>query len=586
MIFNAYLENFFEELAFRIRRNICFAVISAFCAFSPDTLAYAQSVDRQTERIQEQLRERERERAESFREEQSRPPTGEKAIVTEPGAASSGGGCATVHDVHIEGMTRFRRGDFTEVLAPLVGSCVEVAAIDAALRAITNRYVAAGYVTSRAFVGPQDLRSGTLNITVFEGRVGDIDGVGDKPYGPGEIGGAFPSATGDLLNLRSLEQGVDQLGRLGKAEPSIDIAPGESPGTSKVLVQRKDGGAWIRPNLGLNNQGSTSTGRWQAMVGLDADSPLGLADSWSIYYQNEVDGDRLRGNEAYGGFASVPYGWWTLSLDAGVSRYHSVLEGNGLAFETRGQSWSAGANLDRVIFRNAKTKLALTGSLSVQDTKNFIQGIALRTGSYRIASATISARWQQRAKATLWSTSLGLEQGLELFGAYAVDAGPGGAKGKFSLIAADVAAQTGFTLGKMRLTNRAILRSQWGFTNLFPAQRFSLGGPSTVRGFRNDGISGRSGASLREELSVSLIDLATKSRMRTNVSTFVSYDIGGILPSAFDAFERGLLQSISAGMRAQGRHIQAEVAVAAPLSAPPWVRHRGAEVMASVRVTL
>ncbi|WP_147417568.1 ShlB/FhaC/HecB family hemolysin secretion/activation protein [Sphingomonas cavernae] len=547
---------------------------------------FAQSVDRQAERIQEQLRERERERAETFREDQSRPPTGEAPVAIEPEAAQVGGECASIREVRIEGLTRFRRGDFAEALAPLAGPCVAVGAIDAALRAITNHYVAAGYVTSRAFVGPQDLKSGTLVITMFEGRVGGVEGEGDRPYGGGEIGAAFPGVAGGLLNLRALEQGVDQLARLGKAEPSIDIAPGATPGTSKVLVKRKEAGSWVRPSLSLNNQGSTSTGRWQATLGLDVDSPLGIADSWSLYYQNEVDGDGQRGSEAYGGFVSLPYGWWTLSLNAGASRYHSVLEGNGLSFATRGQSWNAGASLDRMIYRDAKTKLALIGGLAVQDTKNFIQGIALRTGSYRIASAKIGARWQRRAKATLWSASLGFEQGLGLFGAQTVDTGPGGAKGKFSLVAADVAAQTGFELGGMRFTNRAMLRAQWGLTNLFPAQRFSVGGFSTVRGFRDDGISGRSGASFREELGVSLVDLAARSPMRTNVSAFVGYDVGGILPHDFDAYERGLLQSLSAGVRAQGRHVQAELAVAVPVSAPSWVRHRGAEVMASVRMTL
>lgn len=557
------------------------------CILALPAPAAAQSgIDRQAERIQEQQRERERERADRFEERQSRPPAGEEQRLPTPEPISSDGGCASINAVRLEGMTRFERRDFAGALAPLTGDCVEVKAIDGALRAITNHYVAAGYITSRAFVGPQDLKSGTLVITVFEGRIGAIEGAGDEAYGKGEIGTAFPGSTGDLLNLRALEQGVDQLARLGKAEPSIDIAPGDAPGTSKVLVKRKPAGSWVRPSIALNNQGSTSTGRWQATLGLDVDSPLGLADAWSLYYQSEFDGDPLRGNEAYGGFVSVPHGWWTLSLNAGASRYHSVLEGNGLSFATRGESWNAGAALDRMMYRDAKTKVALTGSMAVQDTKNFIQGIALRTGSYRIASAKVGARLQHKAKSTLWSASLGYEQGLGLFGANAVDTGPGGAKGKFSLVAGDVAAQTGFEVGGLRFVNRALLRAQWGLTNLFPAQRFSLGGFSTVRGFRDDGISGRTGANLREEIGASLFDLAATSRLKTNVSAFVSYDAGAILANDFDAYERGFLQAVSAGVRAQGRHLRAELAVSVPLSAPSWVRHRGAEVMASVRMTL
>ena len=198
-------------------------------------------------------------------------------------------------------MTRYRADDFADVLASLKGDCVGVAAIDAALRAISNRYVDDGYVTSRAFVGPQDLARGVLTITVIEGRVDAIRSEGatgkeaptperqSAPYGRAELIQAFPIRAGALLDLRALEQGVDQLARMAKAEPFIDIEPGAGPGASAIVIRRRTLNAALRPGIAINNDGAANTGRWQGVFSLDADSPLGIADVWSVYYQRNLD---------------------------------------------------------------------------------------------------------------------------------------------------------------------------------------------------------------------------------------------------------------------------------------------------------
>ena len=460
--------------------------------------------------------------------------------------------------------------------------------IDGALRAITNRYVKDGFVTSRAFVGPQDLKAEVLTITVIEGRVSGVTAApGEPAYGPREIGAAFPVNSGDILNLRALEHGVDQLARMSKGDPKLDIAPGDAPGTSLVLVKRGPGVRWVRPSLSLNNDGSTSTGRWQGTASLDVDSLLGMGDVWSFYYQRGVSSDPLRGNSAYGGFASFPHGWWTLSLSAGGSDYHSVLSANGLSFVNRGKTWTGSASVERMLKRNAKTKLSASAGLALIDTRNSIQGIQLRSSSYRIVSARVGVRWQRKLGKSQLSVSGGYDQGLGLLGAHTVDTGPGGASGRYSLMSLDAGLQTPFKVGPSKLTNTLTLRSQWSFDNLFPAQRFNLGGSSTVRGFRDDGISGRTGVALREQLGFGIVDLAKENPdLAAGLSGFLAYDIGAVRPVAGDPYERGVLQSASAGFRLHGRHVQGELAISVPVSAPGWVRHEDAVVSATVRILL
>jgi hemolysin activation/secretion protein len=552
--------------------------------------AMAQSagqVDRDAQRILEQQQQQARERAEQFEQSRSRPPTGD-TIEAQTAPVADNGSCVAVREVRLAGASRYGAETFADVLGTLRGDCVTIGAIDGVLRAMTDRYVHDGFVTSRAVVGPQDLKSGILTITVIEGRLGGLKDKGSgKHYGRGEIAAAFPARAGDRLNLRALEQGVDQLGRMAKGDPKIDIAPGETPGTSIVLVTRQPLSRWIRPSVSINNEGAASTGRWQTTKSLDMDSLLGLADSWSLYHQGAASDDGERRNLAYGGFVSVPRGWWTLSLSSGFSSYRSVLSGNGLRFATHGRTYTGSATLERMVFRDGKTKLSLNGGLALLDTRNFVQGIALQSSSYRIVTGTLGARWQRRLAKTQLSLSGSYDQGLGLLDAHTVDTGPGGATGRYHRVTLDAAAQTPLALGPSRLTNMLVLRGQWGFDNLFPANRFSLGGSSTVRGFRDDGISGRTGASLREQLGFGIVDvLKAQPHLATSLSGYLAYDVGGIRPVEGDPFERGLLQSMSAGLTARSRHLQAELTVAVPVTAPAWVRHPKALFSSSIRILL
>lgn len=556
--------------------------------------AQAQSVpgqvSRDAQRILEQQQQQARERAEQFQDRQDRPPSGE-VLEQSPEAVGTDGGCTAVHAVRIVGMTRYRDTDFNGEIGSLNGPCTSISAIDLALRAITNRYVKDGFVTSRAFVGPQDLKAGALTITVIEGRVSNLQPVADpdggKRYGPREIAAAFPTGSGKILNLRALEQGVDQLARMGKGDPKIDIAPGETPGTSTVLIKRQPLARWVRPSLVFNNEGAASTGRWQGTAGLDVDSLLGFGEAWSFYYQRSFQYGAERGSHAVGGFVALPHGWWTLSLSGGSSAYHSVLEGNGLRFGSEGRTWNGSATLDRMVYRDASNKLSISAGISLLDTENAIQGIRLQTGSYRIVTAQLGSRWQRRIGKSQFSLAAGYDRGLDILGAETVDTGPGGATGRYDLVTGEAALQTPLAIGPTRLTNTALMRGQWGFDNLFPAQRFSLGGSSTVRGFRDDGISGRSGVLLRDQLSFGITDVAKASpHLASILSGYLAYDIGAIRPHQDDPYERGVLQSLSAGFKAQSRHLQAELSIAVPVSAPSWVRTSTALVSTSIRILL
>jgi hemolysin activation/secretion protein len=555
---------------------------------APATSVYAQSapdtVAREAQRVQDRENQKQTEREEQFRSLQETPPSGQEAPAPEA-QISDDGQCVPVREISLKGLTLYWEREFSAPLSGLVGDCINISAINDALRVITNRYVADGYVTSRAVVGPQDLKTGILEIVIVEGAISEIRS-GEDGYSQRTLSMAFAGQKGNQLNLRAIEQGVDQLARLASHEPDIDIEPGALPGMSNLVVSRKKLARNLRPSLSFDNDGSAATGRFQGTAGLDADNVLGLADYWSLYYARDLKNDAAIGNESMGGFVSLPYGWWTASLSGGRFTYKSILAGNGQVFSNDGESWNAALSLDRMLYRDAKTKLSLFWGLALIDTENRIQGIRLSTSSYRQITGSVNFRVQRRLEDALVGLDLGFARGLKILGATAADTGPGGATIKARRLNAAVTYQTKSELLGTPLDYSVLLRAQAALDPVFSNGRFSLGGSSTVRGFRDDGLSGRYGMFLRQQVGFPLAKLfVDHDDLTTGLSGFVGYDAGAIIAHNSDRFERGQLHASTVGLRLANRYVQAELSASAPVLSPTFINRKPVELAASVRMT-
>jgi len=125
------------------------------------------------------------------------------------------------------------------------------------------------------------------------------------------------------------------------------------------------------------------------------------------------------------------------------------------------------------------------------------------------------------------------------------------------------------------------MRGQVALDPVFPAQRISIGGSSTVRGFRD----GRTGGVVRQQISAGIGEIfkSAGSKVKARLSAFVAYDAGGIASRADDPFERGFLHSSTVGLQMASRLFQAEIGLSVPISAPSFVAKRDVEFGANLR---
>src|SRR5690606_42041107 len=88
------------------------------------------------------------------------------------------------------------------------------------------------------------------------------------------------AAPGEVLNLRDVEQALENFQRIPTVAADVQIVPadgdGALPGQSDLVISWQQRSRW-RINLSLDDSGSESTGKWQGGATLSLDNQIGRA---------------------------------------------------------------------------------------------------------------------------------------------------------------------------------------------------------------------------------------------------------------------------------------------------------------------
>lgn len=102
-----------------------------------------------------------------------------------------------------------------------IGKCVGATGIQTLIDRAQNALVAQGFVTSRVLAAPQNLRSGALTLTVLPGKVQHIEWApqADRSLRRASSWNTVPASEGDMLNLRDVEQSLENFKRVALSVP-------------------------------------------------------------------------------------------------------------------------------------------------------------------------------------------------------------------------------------------------------------------------------------------------------------------------------------------------------------------------------
>ncbi|TAY08737.1 ShlB/FhaC/HecB family hemolysin secretion/activation protein (plasmid) [Rhizobium leguminosarum] len=526
--------------------------------------AYAQSPADDFNRRQE-------EQSQTQRLDALRRATPGGSADTENGSLPAGqanAACFDITRVEIDGANLLSAQEIGKVTAPYGNRCVGLAEINAVLRDVTHLYIDHGYVTSRAYVPQQDIRkTRILRLLVVEGTLSDIYLNGQKVADNGSLATAFPGLIGRVVNIRDIEQGLDQMNRLQANDAKSAMLPGPKDGTSILNIENRQGRPW-HVSLGNNNMGQESTGFSRSSASLGYDDLFGINDQWNFSYEHsgpdypwENDGNGY-GN-SYSGSVSVPYGYSTVSLNGSWYQYESAVEGNFQSLETSGNSGQAGVGIDRVVLRDKDSITTVRSNLTYKQTNNFLLGNLIEVGSRRYTVGEIGISHSRRMFGGIWVFDASYDKGLGLFDAVEPgDPGAGNADPRFSKFNATISVTQPFTLTGRQLELTSLLSGQYSPDNLLGAEQISLGSYSNVRGTRESVLFGNNGMFSHNEIvwrtkSNESGDAVAKAL--GELRPYLGLDYGHVYSQKRFDMTGGDLAGWTAGIRAVGGNISADL---------------------------
>lgn len=385
-----------------------------------------------------------------------------------------------------------------EWLDHYTGQCVGKEGIDVLTKGLQQVILARGYVTTRVLLQPQDLATGTLTFALVPGLVRNISFADPSIWGTWKT--AFPARGGDLLNVRDLDQGIEQMKRVPNQDVSMEIRPTDVPGESDVVLKVQRSKPWTFV-ASVDNSGTEATGKWQGNVSLGLNNPLGLNDILSLGANQDLSfGNKALGSHGFNGSYSIPWGYWTATLSGNTNTYYQNIAGVNQTFVSSGNSQTVALRIARVITRSQNDVLGGYVQLSKRFGESFIDDTDIPTQARNNTFLELGATDRHYFGAAQFDGTLAYRQGIGGLGATA-DPYPDGPTYRFHMAVLDANLSVPFAVGSQRFAYVGTIHGQFTNDTLFYIDDLTIGSRYTVRGFDgNTMLAGEKGFYWRNEL--------------------------------------------------------------------------------------
>jgi len=455
------------------------------------------------------------------------------------------------------------------------GRCLGSEGINLILKRAQDALVVRGFVTSRIVTEPQDLAQGTLQITLLPGRIRAIR-FAEPVDKRARSFNAVPARPGDILNLRDLEQALENFKRVPTAEADIKIVPAEpadgvqaTPDESNLLISYKQAFP-ARVSLSVDDGGSKSTGKYQGSLSVSLDNFLTLNDLFYVTLSRDLGGGQTplnvngkaqgtRGNTAH---YSVPYGYWTLGATVSNSNYFQTVAGLNQNYVYRGSSSNAEVKVQRLVYRDASRKTTFSLKAFQRRSKNFIDDTEVQVQRRSVGGWEAGVGHKEFIGPSTLDINAAYKRGTGAFGPLpAPEEAFGEGTSRFALATFDINFSVPFKLAGQNLRYGGLLRGQSNGTALTPQDRFAIGGRYSVRGFDGESsLSAERGWLLRNELGLAVGD--------SGAELYAALDHGEVAGPSADFLVGKSLTGAVLGVRGGLKNFQYDCFIGAPVAKP------------------
>ena len=418
-----------------------------------------------------------------------------------------------------------------------------------------------GFSTSRVVIPEQNLSSGDLHLVLQIGRIHAVRFAegSDTLY----TYNLFPFREGDVLNVRDIEQGLEQAKRLPSQDITVKLLPAQEPQMTDILLTVTRGKN-VYGTISVDNSGLEDTGKLQlyGSVGVD-----------QIFQRNDILRVGMNLDGAQDGYAkgtrghnisyTIPYGAHTFTFSYQRSKYHQTVESRPYDFISAGDTNISTVSWDYVLHRSSSMKTSMDIRLKKRNSHSFINDVELPIQAMHQTSMEIGFAERLYLQRNTLYFRLAHRFGLGWLGAQKEKPYADAPKTLYRMWLLDVDFVHPFEFCHRPATLTTSFHGQWTMDDmrLYGVDMISMGNRYTVRGFDGETtLMGTNGWYLRNELS-------TRFPKQT-AELYLGLDVGAVYGYGTEVYNGHAIAGAAIGLRGAADTLSYDVFAAAPIIKP------------------
>lgn len=478
-----------------------------------------------------------------------------------------------LNSIKFTGNTCFTEEQLMDLICERIGNEVTINDLITMANMVTEYYQQNGYISTIAYLPPQKVQDGNVEIVVMEGKYGKVEIEGNKWARDKFVRATYLKdkniETEKVLNVRDIQETLREMNASGYMKGQVSMVDNEeSAQYTDLTLQMKDRFP-IDFDFRFDNQGRDAIG-------------LNRAVFFAGMYNLTGWGDKLlsttalaRRSVSQGVFYSVPIGRHETKLNLGYSYSGLTMGEQWKDYDIKGHSHNFFAGLSRRLVKTENYKLYGDISLDIRNTKTTLGEQKFLLNEYKTRALRVNFTNIKDDFYGKWFGNIGASVGLPIMDAS--DEYDGYHErwlptNKYVKVNANLA-----RLQILPMRSMAIIQAggQWASHGLYPSEKMQFGGISSVRGYEEGFLLSDYGvtASLEFRSHIPFLNRILPEKLQfidDSIQWAAFYDAGWFGNVGTDTYGPSYVMSVGGGLIVRlTRYLSGNVYIGIPLGNKP-----------------
>ena len=438
--------------------------------------------------------------------------------------------CKKLKQVDLSNYKVLNKSNKNKLLKKYLNQCITEELIKNILNSLSTKYLDDGYITTKAYLKPQNINDGQIYILILNGEIEDIIHEETKESSL-RIKTAFIFQKDRPLNLRDLETSLESINRVPSSDATFNIMPSNTQGKSIIEVKTKKTFP-IHLTLGVSGEKRIKDKNPNLTAVLSFDNVLRINDIFTYKLNGTSIQKEYQSTKGSEFNYSFPLGSYIYDLTQSYTSYRTGVIGLNGTYLSNGDTKGSKFGVSKVLNRNKNNKF--TGSFSIyhKDTKNYFINELIEVSSYKTTLFEASLSHVYIKNWGTINTIYTFYKGTSWFGAkednsFNTQESDDKGRQKLEFLKHTLDASLNYYLNDNTYVLSSNFHLQTTDDHLYNNDKLKVGSSYTVRGYSSPNYSGNNGYYIKNDVTKTF-NVNVNNNVLKDISIFVGLDYGKV----------------------------------------------------------